>query len=206
MRLITIILCIIFMALMIPQIGSCQTTAAPEDCNLETHHPMPTLYSAEIKPALTPDPCGAKQRYPGTPTLTCSPASGEQIIKFGIRIITETTINSDCESTTREISRDTFVISSEAVIGQNRTVGGGYIVQCELLTKAPKSRPVGFMATLLPKGDKYADYWTTHYGGEYATAKEATAAMEVLKTKYPEFCSAFVRKLPSNCTHRFEYR
>jgi hypothetical protein len=195
----------ILMALLIPQIGSCQID--PNNCNLENHFPMPTLYNAEIKPSLAPDPCGAKQRYPGTPNLTCSPAAGEHIIKYGVKIITETIINGeDCEVTTREISRDTFVISAETVVGQTRTVGGGYIVQCELLTKAPKSRPVGFMATLLPKGDKYSGYWTTHYGGEYATAKEAEAAKESLKSLHPEFCSAFVRRLPNNCTHRFEYR
>lgn len=178
---------------------------AQSDCNLEQRYPMPTMHqSVGVKPALTPDKCSAKSKYVGNAVLTCSPPTGEKIVYYGIRIISETIITSDCETTTRELQRDTFVTGEETVIGENRLVGGLYVVQAELLREAPKTRPVGFMATLLPDG-QYAGYWVTHYG-EYATAQAANAALKSFKAKHPEFCSAFVRRLPTNCRYRFEYR
>lgn len=161
-----------------------------------------------VMDTLKPDPCGARPPYNYWRVLTISPEEGYIIHKKKVVIQTETTVDSDCNVDVVEIARDTIITGSDVIMGEETgiTVGGKYVVQCELMLEAPSNRPKGFMATLLPDGNKYAGYWVVHYG-EYDTSAEAQKALRYLKTEYqPEFCSAFIRRLPQGCEFRFEYR
>jgi len=203
-KFVLLLIAAFLLALLLPNLLNGQTPS--NDCNLETRYQTPTTHAAPTKQKpLTPDPCQAKPKYAGIPILTCSPPTGEQIIKYGVRIVSETVVSSNCEVTTREISRDTFVESAETVFTKQNAVGGLWVVQFECKTEVPKTRPVGFMATLLPESAEYAGYWVTH-SAEYSNSKDAEKARLEFKEKYPEFCSAFVRQLPENCQYRFEYR
>jgi hypothetical protein len=156
---------------------------------------------------LEPDPCGAKPPYDYGAVLTVSPEAGKTVEYKKVIIKTETTVDHECNVETVELERDTIVTHTDVIMGERTgiMVGGKYVVQCELMREAPSNRPKGFMSTLLPDENKYGGYWVVHYG-EYSTKENADAALRRLKTDYPEYCSAFIRKLPSNCEFRYEYK
>ena len=161
----------------------------------------------DVKNKLRPDPCGAKPRYNGKSYLRLSPEAGYEETIYNVVINSLTTINEKCESSTVEISRDTIPVNTKLIYGETlgKSEGNYYTVRLELLTKAPKTRPIGCRANLLPDGSGgISGYWVVTYG-KYSTLSEAKEAVKEFKEEYPEFCRAYAYKLPM-ISYQYGYR
>lgn len=162
----------------------------------------------DVNGALKPDPCGAKTKYDGNSYLKRSPEAGYEETVYNVIINHQTIINEKCESNTVEISRDTVETGSNLIFGEiiNRPDGNYYTIRLELLRRSPKSRPKGCLSSLIPDGNgKISGYWVTTFG-KYSTSSEASEHLKDFKIDYPEFCRAYVYKLPSGIQYQYGYR
>lgn len=178
------------------------TINAQNNCGYSTKTALP--FNFAVNNPLTPDPCGAKPPYNTVGRLTVSPPQGYIKNSYSVEITTKTIIDENCNVLQVEVSRDTILTGTKTIFGEKtEPTKALWVVRTELLTIAPHTRPSGFMATLLPNSHQLGGYWITHFG-EYNSFNAADNALKELKTLYPEFCSAFVYKMPA-CEFRFEY-
>lgn len=180
----------------------CATINAQNNCGYSTETVVP--FNFAVNEPLPPDPCGAKPPYNNVGKLTVSPPQGYIKNSYSVEIITKTIIDENCNVLQVEVSRDTILTGTKTIFGEKmEPTKASWVVRTELLTIAPHTRPSGFMATLLPTSHQFGGYWVTHWG-EYENKQDADNALNRLKKLHPEFCSAFVYKLPS-CNFRYEY-
>lgn len=165
--------------------------------------------------------CAAWGPYDGLPVLTVSPRAGYQEDRYMVRPITEAVIKTrtyydeNCEQTTEIVSRrentvyDTVLVSTNVIGERPGTIVGAYwTVRFELRTSPPPNRPVGSMATKLPKGSSHPNYWVIHIG-EYNDKATAQVAVKQFVKEYPEFDGKYCAHaylLPAGCEFQYEYR
>lgn len=179
-------------------------TQAQKPCDLTQRFEYPIVHS--LNSQMVPDPCDALDDYSTVKRLTVSATATYLEVKKMVKVVNETTYDPEtCAAESREISRDTIIVSSKSVnVADNRPTGGYWTIRMELMVFAPQSRPDECLATKLPQGERLEDYWVTHYG-KFANVQEAKLACKEFKELHPEFCRAYAYYLPEGCRFQYKY-